>query len=66
MIDFLGQSLVDSRKGLIDVGNAAISHFPVVFRDKSGGSKGKSPSFNHAWFIWDWTHEGAPVIAYGP
>lgn len=23
-----------------------------------------SPSFNHAWFIWDWTHEGAPTIAY--
>jgi hypothetical protein len=28
-------------------------------------SKG-SPSFNHAWFIWDWTHEGAPTLAYGP
>lgn len=25
-----------------------------------------SPSFNHAWFIWDWLHEGAPTIAYGP
>ena len=23
-----------------------------------------SPSFNHAWFIWDWQHEGAPTIAY--
>lgn len=29
------------------------------------GSKG-SPSFNHAWFIWDWTHKGAPTLAYGP
>lgn len=28
-------------------------------------SKG-SPSFNHAWFIWDWRHEGAPTLAYGP
>jgi hypothetical protein len=29
------------------------------------GSKGQ-PSFNHAWFIWDWKHEGAPTLAYGP
>lgn len=28
-------------------------------------SKG-SPSFNHAWFIWDWKHRGAPTLAYGP
>jgi hypothetical protein len=28
-------------------------------------SKG-SPSFNHAWFIWDWLHQGAPTLAYGP
>lgn len=28
-------------------------------------SKGQ-PSFNHAWFIWDWTHKGAPTLAYGP
>jgi hypothetical protein len=28
-------------------------------------SKG-SPSFNHAWFIWDWQHKGAPILAYGP
>lgn len=28
-------------------------------------SKG-SPSFNHAWFIWDWSHQGAPTLAYGP
>lgn len=27
------------------------------------GSKG-SPSFNHAWFIWDWKHEGPPTLAY--
>lgn len=28
-------------------------------------SKGQ-PSFNHAWFIWNWQHEGAPTLAYGP
>lgn len=27
------------------------------------GSTG-SPSFNHAWFIWDWKHEGPPTLAY--
>lgn len=29
------------------------------------GSTGQ-PSFNHAWFIWDWKHSGPPVLAYGP
>ena len=28
-------------------------------------SKGQ-PSFNHAWFIWDWKHIGPPILAYGP
>ena len=28
-------------------------------------SKGQ-PSFNHAWFIWDWKHSGPPILAYGP
>lgn len=28
-------------------------------------SKGQ-PSFNHAWFIWDWSHLGPATIAYGP
>lgn len=28
-------------------------------------SKGQ-PSFNHAWFIWDWKHVGPPTLAYGP
>jgi hypothetical protein len=26
--------------------------------------KKASPSFNHAWFIWDWRHVGPPVLAY--
>ncbi len=28
-------------------------------------SKG-SPSFNHAWFIWDWRNFDPPTLAYGP
>jgi hypothetical protein len=29
------------------------------FEDSTG-----SPSFNHAWFIWDWKHIGPPIIAW--
>jgi len=25
-----------------------------------------SPSFNHAWFLWDWKHSGPPILTYGP
>ena len=38
----------------------------IVWFEPEPGAKGKSPSFNHAWFIWDWAHEGAPTLAYGP
>lgn len=38
----------------------------IVWFDPEPGAKGKSPSFNHAWFIWDWNHKGPPTIAYGP
>lgn len=31
------------------------------FEDSAG-----SPSFNHAWFIWDFDHFGPPTLAYGP
>ncbi len=31
------------------------------FEDSAG-----SPSFNHAWFIWDYQHKGPPTLAYGP
>src|SRR5271169_3897321 len=31
------------------------------FEDSNG-----SPSFNHAWFIWDRRHSGPPTLAYGP
>ena len=29
------------------------------FEDSTG-----SPSFNHAWYIWNWKHKGPPTIAY--
>ena len=38
----------------------------IVWFEPEPGEKGKSPSFNHAWFVWDWRHEGAPALAYGP
>ena len=25
-----------------------------------------APSFNHAWYIWDWRHRGSPMLAYAP
>lgn len=27
---------------------------------------GATPSFNHAWYIWDWKNQFPPVISYGP
>lgn len=33
---------------------------------EADGKPKASPSFNHAWYIWDWSHEGPPTIAYGP
>lgn len=33
---------------------------------EADGKPKASPSFNHAWYIWDWKHEGPPTIAYGP
>ena len=33
---------------------------------EADGKPKASPSFNHAWYIWDWKHEGAPTLAYGP
>ena len=34
----------------------------IVFFEKPGAA----PSFNHAWFLWDRNHNGAPTIAYAP
>lgn len=33
---------------------------------EADGKPKASPSFNHAWYVWDWRHEGPPTIAYGP
>lgn len=34
----------------------------IVWFEEAG--KKAAPSYNHAWFIWDWQHEDAPIIAY--
>lgn len=34
----------------------------IVWFDRPGAA----PSFNHAWYIWDWTHSGAPTLEYAP
>jgi hypothetical protein len=31
------------------------------FEDSTG-----NPSFNHAWFLWNHRHQGAPTLAYAP
>lgn len=36
----------------------------IVWFEPPPGEKGKSPSFNHAWFIWDWDHKGDAELAY--
>lgn len=33
---------------------------------EANGKPKASPSFNHAWYIWDWRHDGPPTITYGP
>jgi hypothetical protein len=33
---------------------------------EANGKPKASPSFNHAWFIWDWQHDGPPTIGYSP
>lgn len=38
----------------------------IMWFEPEPGKKASSPSFNHAWYIWDWKHVGPPTIAYGP
>ena len=38
----------------------------IVWFEPEPGAKGKSPSFNHAWYVWDWQHDGPPTIGYAP
>ncbi len=33
---------------------------------EADGKPKASPSENHAWYIWDWRHEGPPTIVYAP
>ena len=33
---------------------------------EANGKPKASPSFNHAWYLWDWKHNGPPTIGYGP
>lgn len=35
------------------------------FVEADGKPKG-APSYNHAWFVWDWQNKGAPIIGYAP
>lgn len=32
----------------------------IVWFDRPGAA----PSFNHAWFVWDWKHGGPPTVAW--
>ena len=36
----------------------------IVWFVENNGRPRASPSFNHAWYIWDWRHGGPPVIGY--
>jgi hypothetical protein len=38
----------------------------IIWFVEADGKPKASPSFNHAWYIWDWKHVGPPTIAYGP
>jgi hypothetical protein len=37
----------------------------IVWFVEDNGKPKASPSFNHAWYLWSWRHEGPPTIAYG-
>lgn len=38
----------------------------IVWFVEDDGKPKASPSFNHAWYIWDFAHNGPPTIGYGP
>ena len=38
----------------------------IVWFVEDNGKPKASPSFNHAWYIWNWWHEGPATLAYGP
>lgn len=35
----------------------------IVWIERTDGKKA-APSYNHAWFMWDWKHDGPPILAY--
>lgn len=38
----------------------------IVWFVEDDGKPKASPSFNHAWYVWDFAHNGPPTIGYGP
>jgi hypothetical protein len=38
----------------------------IVWFVEDDGKPKASPSFNHAWFLWDWRHDGPATLAYAP
>lgn len=38
----------------------------IVWFVEANGKPKASPSYNHAWYIWDHRHEGPPTIGYAP
>jgi len=38
----------------------------ITWFEPPPGVPGKCPSFNHAWYIWDYQHTGPPTIGYAP
>jgi hypothetical protein len=38
----------------------------IVWFVEANGKPKASPSFNHAWYVWDWSHTGSPTVAYAP
>lgn len=55
-----------SRRGLFRYSKQFSKKLVLTKRIKWFEDTKGSPSFNHAWFIWNWQHVGAPTIAYGP
>jgi hypothetical protein len=41
---------------------------PLAVREATVESplSGAAPGFNHAWYVWDWLHDGPPLLAYAP
>jgi hypothetical protein len=36
----------------------------IVWFTEDNGKPKASPSFNHAWYLWNWSHKGAPTMAW--